>query len=120
MGGGCSQDQSPCSLNEFNTVDTCSRIRYKREANANYQIDPLGPGGIQPIGSLGLEGIEPIGSLGQGELEPISLIDSEGMKSQILPPNDPLGGGEVQPMPISGPVPNGGCGTVCLEFYPLK
>ena len=95
MGSGCSQSQSPCSLNEFNTVNTCSQARYKREADAdaNYPIDPLGPGGIQPIGPLGPGGIEPIG---------------------------PLGPGGMEPMPMPRPAPDGGCGSGSLKFDPQK
>ena len=113
MGSGCSQSQSPCSLKEYNTVDTCSQARYKREADAdaNYPIDPLGPGGIQPIGPLGPGGIEPIGPLGPGGMEPIGPLGPGGIE-----PIAPLGPGGMEPMPMPRPVPDGGCGSVSLMF----
>jgi len=109
MGSGCSQSQSPCSLNEYNTVDTCSQARYKREADAdaNYPMDPLGPGGIQPISPLGPGGIEPIGPLGPGGMEPIGPLGPGGIE-----PIAPLGPGGMEPMPMPGPVPDGGCGSI--------
>ena len=116
MAGSCQQSQSPCSLNEFKNVDSCSLGRKKREADAqmNYPMDPLGPGGVQPIAPLGPGGIQPITPLGPGGVQPIAPLGPGGIQ-----PIDPLGPGGIQPQPIN-PLGPGGiqqpCGMVGLEI----
>ena len=137
MAGSCQQSQSPCSLNEFKTVNSCNLMRKKREADAqmNYPMDPLGPGGIQPIAPLGPGGIQPIAPLGPGGIQPIGPLGPGGIQpinplgpggiQPIAPlgpggiqPIDPLGPGGIQPQPIN-PLGPGGiqqpCGMVGLE-----
>ena len=82
----------------------------------NWGVDPLGPGGVQPIQPLGPGGIQPIGP--RPPIQPIAPLGPGGIQRfgprPPIDPLPPLGPGGVQPIAPLGP---GGvqppCATVC-------